>query len=96
MAAVDTAREGTIGIVGVLGVVALMISAILTAIYLFTIVIKAYFPGADFDYNTIANVEDPNYYMKAPLIILCVLMLIFGLHSAPLLTFFRSVATGLI
>lgn len=96
IAAIDTVKEGTIGMVGVLGVVALMISAILTAIYLFTIVIKAYFPGADFDYNTIANVEDPNYYMKAPLIILCVLMLIFGLHSAPLLTFFRSVATGLI
>lgn len=96
LAAAKTMSEGSIGIVGTLGVCALMISAILTAIYLFSIIIKAYFPGNDFDYDSIAKVEDPNYYMKAPLIILCVVMLIFGLFSEPLLTFFRSVATGLI
>lgn len=76
------------------GVAALMISAVLTAIYLFTIVTKAYFPGANFDYSTIKDVEDPNNYMKIPLLLLCAAMLIFGLYSGPLMTFFENVASG--
>lgn len=78
-----------------IGICALMISAVLTAIYLFTIVIRAYFPGADFDYSTIEDVKDPTYYMKAPLMILCLMMLIMGVYSGPLMNFFYQVAAGL-
>lgn len=78
------------------GICALIISAILTAIYLFTVVIYAYMPGENFDYSTIEDVEDPTNFMKIPLIILCVAMLVFGLFSQPLMDFFRNVASGLI
>ena len=82
--------------VAFVGICALIISAILTAIYLFTVVIHAYLPGEDFDYSTIDDVQDPTNFMKVPLIILCVAMLVFGLFSQPLMDFFRNVATGLI
>ena len=80
----------------ILGICALIISAILTAIYLFTVVIRAYLPGENFDYSTIDDVKDPTNFMKIPLIILCVAMVVFGLFSQPLMNFFRSVASGLI
>ena len=79
-----------------IGVLALMLSAILTAIYLFTIVIHAYFPGEGFDAAGLQGVEEANLYIKAPLIILCVAMLILGCFSGPLMTLFNSVSTGLI
>lgn len=78
------------------GILALMISAALTAVYLFTVVIRAYFPGSSFDYGTVQDVKDPHNYMKIPLIILCTLMLLFGLYSGPLMGFFDQVAQGLI
>lgn len=90
-AAVETGN--TLAFVGVL---ALMLSAILTAIYLFTIVIHAYFPGEGFDAAGLQGVEEANLYIKAPLIILCVAMLILGCFSGPLMTLFNSVSTGLI
>ena len=80
----------------ILGICALIISAILTAIYLFTVVIRAYLPGENFDYSTIDDVKDPTNFMKIPLIILCVAMVVFGLFSQPLMNFFRNVASGLI
>lgn len=78
-----------------LGIFALMISAVLTAIYLFTIVVRAYFPGGDFDYTAAGPKADPTVYMKAPLIILCLMMLLMGVCSGPFMSFFNQVAAGL-
>ena len=78
-----------------LGIFALMISAVLTAIYLFTIVVRAYFPGGDFDYAAAGPKADPTVYMKAPLIILCLMMLLMGVCSGPFMSFFNQVAAGL-
>ncbi len=63
-----------------LGVIALLISAILTSAYLFKVMILAYFPGNDFEESSINKVEDPNYYMWLPLLILCLAMIIIGAH----------------
>ena len=41
---------------GYLGVAALLVSALLTAIYMLTISVRAFFPGRDFDYSTISDV----------------------------------------
>lgn len=68
------------------GVAALLISALLTAIYMMSIVIRAFFPGKDFDYSTIQDVEDPNWMMILPLVIFVVLMFYFGLHSETLVS----------
>lgn len=67
------------------GVAALMISALLTAIYMLTIVVRAFFPGKDFDYESIGKVEDPNWMMLVPLVIFVIIMFYFGLHSGPVI-----------
>lgn len=78
------------------GVAALLISALLTAIYMLSMIIRAYFPGKDFDYTIHEDVTDPDWRMMLPLIIFVVIMFIIGLHSKPFVTFFSKVAQGII
>ena len=77
------------------GVGALLVSAILTAIYMLTIVIRAFFPKQDFDYGTIRDVEDPNWIMLLPLSLFVVGMVVLGLHPQPLIEIFEAIANGL-
>lgn len=76
------------------GTSALLISALLTAIYMLSIVIRVFFPAKDFDYETIADVEDPNWYMLLPLSIFVAAIVGFGLYSAPIVEFFTKIADG--
>lgn len=62
------------------GLGALLVSALLTAIYMLTIVIRAFCPGKEFDYRTIADVKDPNWVMILPLTVFVIVMLFIGLH----------------
>ena len=75
------------------GVAALLISALLTAIYMLSISVRAFFPGKQFDYGTIRGVKDPNWMMILPLTVFAVAMFCFGLHPAPLLELFRQVVS---
>lgn len=79
-----------------IGVMVLLISAVLTAIYLLTIMVKAYFPVKGFDMQSISSVEDPNWYMLVPLCVFVAAIIIFGVHSAPLVEFFSKIANGLV
>ena len=81
-------------VIAYVGVGALLVSALLTAMYMLTIVVRAYFPSADFDYNTIKDVKDPNWLMLAPLFIFVAGMAVFGLHSAPFMEILTAVAEG--
>ena len=72
------------------GVAALLISALLTAIYMLSIVVRAFFPGKDFDYDSIGKVEDPNWMMMVPLIIFVIFMFCFGLHSGPVIELLKE------
>ena len=78
-----------------IGIGALLISALLTAIYMMTIVMRAFFPGKDFDYNTVKSCHDPNWQMTLPLIIFTVGMMVFGLKSDIFVEFFLKIANGL-
>lgn len=77
------------------GVAALLLSALLTAIYMLSIVMRAFFPGKDFDYETIREVEDPNWMMLVPLAIFAVIMIVLGLHSGPLIELLQTIAAAL-
>ncbi len=77
-----------------IGICALMISTILTAIYLFSVVVTVYFPSGDFDYGKIRDISDPGKYMLVPMLILCVLILVFGVFSEPLMGFLSEVSAG--
>lgn len=76
------------------GIVCLLISALLTAIYMFTIVVRAFFPEKGFDMSTLLGVTDPNWKMLIPLFIFTLDIILFGLWSAPLVNFFADVAAG--
>lgn len=67
------------------GTVILAVSALLTAIYLFSICVNAFIPGEGFNVEE-ANkgVSDPNRYMKIPLIILAVAIVLFGVLVGPI------------
>lgn len=77
------------------GVFALLVSALLTALYMMSISFRAFLPGKDFDYSTIRDVKDPGWMMLVPLVIFVVMMLLFGLHSSPLVDLFRQIAAEL-
>ena len=74
------------------GIGALLVSALLTAIYMLSIVMRAFEPGDDFDYSGLKDYKDPNILMLLPLIIFTVVIFIFGLHSQPFVDFFKQIA----
>lgn len=71
-------------VLGLVGVAALLVSALLTVIYMVTIVVRAFFPGKDFDYSKVEGFSDPGWKMLLPLCLFVVVMFVFGLHSQPL------------
>ena len=50
----------------------LLISALLTAGYLLPVVIRGFFPGEGFDYNSLQK-REPNFWMLVPVILLAAL-----------------------
>lgn len=78
------------------GLGVLLVSAFLTAIYMLTMVVRAYFPGEDFDGSALDHIKDPDWRMIVPLALFAIAMLVMGVNSEPLVTFFTSVAGGFI
>ncbi|MDE6664128.1 MAG: proton-conducting membrane transporter [Lachnospiraceae bacterium] len=65
---------------GYIGLAAILVSALLTAIYMLTVTVRAFFPEKGFDFEKISDVEDPNWVMLLPLTIFVIAMFIIGLH----------------
>lgn len=86
-AAVDSGNPLAYG-----GVAALMVSALLTAVYMLIMVVRAFFPGRDFDYGSVSEAEDPNWLMLLPLAVFVAVMFCFGLHSGPVMEFLGRIA----
>ena len=74
------------------GIACLLISALLTAIYMLSVVVRAYFPKAAVKAET---VEDPGWKMCLPLLVCAGCTVILGLFSEPLIAFFRDIAFGI-
>ena len=82
--------------IAALGAGALIISAILTAVYLFTIVVPAYFmPLGESSAKLAGENRDPGWRMKLPLAILTAAIVAGGLCASPLIRFLGNVAAGL-
>ena len=75
------------------GIVCLLVSALLTAIYMLGVVHRAFFPsnGA----GEPEAVSDPSWKMCLPLLVCAAATVILGLWSEPLINFFRAVAQGI-
>ena len=72
------------------GIGAILISALLTAIYMITIVIRAFFEKDEA--NAFENAKDPTYKMLLPLCVFTVVIVYLGINSNSLINFFESVA----
>lgn len=81
-------------VVAYFGIGCLLVSALLTAIYMLTIVVRAFFPGKDFDGKALEGITDPNWKMLLPLILFTAIMLLLGLRSGGLVDFFTEIAKG--
>jgi len=77
------------------GIICLLISALLTAIYMLNVVIRAFFPKAGFHYEAIKNVTDPSWKMCLPLLVCAGSVLFFGLCSDSLIAFLMDVSVGI-
>ena len=82
------------GLLPTLGVAALLISAILTACYLFTPVVNAFFPPAGEGGHGLEMARDPNWYMKLPFVVLMAAMAALGMGSEGLLELLSRIAAG--
>ena len=75
------------------GPAVLLISAILTAGYLFSIVIRGFFPGSGVKPADLPKAE-PSYMMLAPMIVLAALCLLLGMFPGGLTAFVTSIASA--
>lgn len=74
-----------------LGTAALLISGLLTAIYMMGILVRAFYPGNDFDYESIKNVKDPGWRMLVPIGMAAAVMAVLGLHSGPVMEMIKAI-----
>lgn len=90
-----TAAADTGLVMGTVGIAALIISAVLTAIYLFTAVLPMYYRPMN-EGLALSGRQDPSWLMKLPLAVLTALIIGLGLFSQPIITFLRQLASGVI
>ncbi|MDD7025707.1 MAG: proton-conducting transporter membrane subunit [Lachnospiraceae bacterium] len=76
------------------GVAVLLISALLTAIYMLTMVMRGFFPVKGDEENMSEKIQDPGWQMKLPLFILALAIVGFGLCSEPVTDFIQTVVEG--
>ena len=86
-AAMDTG-----GVLGVSAVVILLYSALMTAVYMLTVVVRAFFPASDADLGRNENVTDPGWKMLVPLVIFVSIFTVMGIYSGPFMDFLQSIA----
>jgi len=84
-------------VMGTVGIAALILSAILTAIYLMSVVIPAYFMPVNAELSALtAEKHDPTWRMKVPLLVICCAIVLMGLNGAAVTEWLSGIAAGLI
>ena len=78
----------------VIGVGCLLVSALLTAIYMMTMMVRGFFPERDFDMKKIQDVKDPGWQMIVPLMLFSIAIVVLGVYSEPLRNFLSLVVDG--
>ena len=72
----------------------LLYSAFMTAIYMGTIVLKAWFPRKEQTLQFADHEKDPGWKMKLPVVIFASIIICLGVFSKPLINIIRNVAYG--
>ena len=81
---------------GIAGIVTLIISAILTAIYMLIPAVSAYTLPLSETSALTEEAHDPNHWMLAPLVILALMVLVLSFSSGWLINILNQVANGLL
>lgn len=76
------------------GVAALLFSALLTAVYMLNIVVRAFFPRKGFDDAALDGMNEPGWMMLVPLGVFLVVIVCLGLHSGPLIGILEEICQG--
>ena len=79
---------------GYIGVMVLLYSALMTAIYMLTVIARAWFPHKGYHREQPEGFTDPNWMMKLPLVLFSVATILIGIHAQPLLEFVQNVVSG--
>lgn len=79
-----------------LGCLALLVSAFLTAIYIFGFLMRAFFPVNGVINPALEKASDPTWRMKLPLAVLVFMVIAVGVFAKPLVEFLTKVAEGLL
>ena len=86
-------ESGTV--IGMIGVVAVLISAVLTAIYLMSVTFAMYFRPFEPDAHTLEGAKaDPTWRMKLPFAVLCAAIVLCGLCSNRIITVLEMLSAG--
>ncbi|MFI3213460.1 MAG: proton-conducting transporter membrane subunit [Eubacteriales bacterium] len=86
--------QASVGVISWVGPIVLLVSALLTAGYLFPIAINGFFPGVDYDEATLER-KEPNKTMLIPMIILTLLAVVLGMFPTKLIEFIYQLCAGL-
>lgn len=84
------------GSVGYVGAGALLLSALLTAIYMLTCARRAWFPDRSADLSGLSAVREAPWEMLVPLVILALGTLLCGVFAKPILAATDAIARGLL
>lgn len=80
---------------GFAGIAVLLLSAFLTAIYIFGFIVRAFSPIGENPNPALMKAKDPTWKMLVPVGILSVAVILLGIFAKPLLEFFDKIANGL-
>lgn len=85
---------------GIIGVVALIVSAFFCAMYTLTVSVRAFFPmkGKDFyaDGTEGCAVKEAGWKMLVPVVVFTIANVLFGVFSGPIMSFLTKIAEGVI
>lgn len=76
------------------GIAALILSTLLTTLYLMTVIVRGYFPVGQLDTEALEAIHDPGRLMTVPLAVLTALGVVLALCSDPIIRFLQIVAAG--
>ena len=81
---------------GMLGVVSLIVSAFLCAVYTLTVTARAFFPREDKDFfRGRTSIGEAEKGILLPIIVFAAAVVLFGMFPMPLVNFLNAVAAGL-
>ena len=82
--------------VGYIGAGMIILSALLTAVYMFTTVRRMYFPGPKTDMTELQKVHEASAWMWVPMILLAASLLMTGLLAGRILDVIQHITADLI